>query len=105
VLENAYQAHLITRIKRELPGAFILKNDSGYLQGIPDLLVLLGPRWAVLEVKISATAPYQPNQEYYLELLGEMSFSATIYPENEEDVLHDLQRSLGARRPARVSQR
>lgn len=101
--ENDYQGGLILRIKKILPGCFILKNDSGYLQGIPDLTILYGERWAILEVKRSANEDYEPNQEWYLEFFNEMSFSATIFPENEEEVLHDLQLALRPRRKARVS--
>ena len=105
MLENTFQAHLIGEIRKMFgeDKCFILKNDSAYLQGVPDLLVLVGKRWAMLEVKPSADAPYQPNQEYYLELLGEWSFTATIYPENEREVLRALQSALKPRRAARVS--
>lgn len=94
--ESRYQRSLIKRLKLLFPDALILKNDSGYLQGIPDLLILLGRNWAMLEVKDSATAPFQPNQEYYLAMLDEMSFAAAICPENEEEVTRGLQRALHA---------
>ena len=89
--EARYQARLIKRIDRLFPGCMILKNDSGYLQGIPDLLVLWGKHWAMLEVKAHIDAPFQPNQEYYLNWLAAMGFAAVICPENEEDVLRGLQ--------------
>lgn len=101
--ERHYQAKLIKRIRVLLEGCFILKNDASYLQGVPDLLILYRNRWAMLEVKASADEPFQPNQEYYLSMLDEMSFAAVIYPEIEEDVLHDLQSALSPRRAARVS--
>lgn len=95
MLEADYQAYLIKRIKRDvLPGSLVLKNDTQYLQGIPDLTVLHGPKWAVLEVKTSARARKRPNQEYYIDLFDGWSFAAFIYPENEEDVLNDLQFAL-----------
>lgn len=92
--ENQYQAELIKRIKFLIPGCFVLKQDPNYIQGIPDLLVLYGENWAALEVKRSAKEPYRPNQEYYLGEMDLMSFAKTIYPENENEVLNDLQRSL-----------
>jgi hypothetical protein len=100
--EAEFQHRLMGRIRDYLPGAFVTKNDAQFLQGIPDLLVLFEDRWAVLEVKRSADDPYQPNQEYYLDLLGRMSFSATIYPENEEEVLLALQQAFGVARQARL---
>lgn len=92
--ENQYQAKLIKKLKRRFPGAIILKNDSSYQQGIPDLTLLYHSCWAVLEVKPSLDAPRQPNQEFFIEVLDEMSFGAFICPENEEDVLNELQEAF-----------
>lgn len=103
--ESVYQAHVISELRRRLPGCFILKNDSSYLQGVPDLLVLYKTWWGMLEVKVSADSVFQPNQEYYLELLDEMSFAACIYPENEYEVLDEIQRQFETRRKARVPKR
>lgn len=98
MLERDYQAALIQKLKALFPGCVVLKNDSSYLQGIPDLLVLVGQKWAMLEVKASFFAGYQPNQEYYLDLLDDMSFAMMICPENEEEVLRELQQALRVRR-------
>lgn len=100
--ESTYQAGLIKRLKLRFPGCIITKNDSAYIQGFPDLTILYHQMWAVLEVKASANAPYQPNQEYYLGELGGMSFAATIYPENEEEVLDALQQTFQSDWPARI---
>jgi len=101
--ESVYQNRVIKKIRKLLPGCVILKNDPEYIQGIPDLLVLYSDRWAMLEVKTSAHAPQQPNQGYYVDLFNEMSFSAFVYPENEEEVLNDLQRSLSSGGSTRIS--
>jgi len=90
MLESEYQKKLIDKLKVRFPGCLILKNDSAYIQGIPDLSIFYRARWAMLEVKASATSPYQPNQEYYLELANGMSFAHVIYPEIEEDVIRAL---------------
>lgn len=105
MLERKYQAQLIETLRQMFPGCMILKNDTDYLQGIPDLLVLYRNRWAMLEVKPReprSSADFEPNQEWYLEELNGMSFAACIYPENEEAVLNDLQQTFRPRRPARV---
>lgn len=101
--ENAYQAGLIKRIKNRFPGAFVMKNDEGYIQGVPDLTVLFGPCWAVLEVKRDKKArdDPEPNQEHYVQLLNDMGFSAFIYPSVEEDVLDAMERSFKIHGPAR----
>lgn len=94
--ESEYQANLIKRIKKLLPDSIILKNDPGYKQGIPDLIILNGQRWATLECKKSKEARHQPNQDFYVETMNEMSFSSFIYPENEKEVLDGLQKALRA---------
>lgn len=90
-LESSFQANLIKKLKSMFAGCIVLKNDSSYIQGIPDLLVLYKDKWFSLECKKSASATKRPNQEYYVELMNKMSFSEFIYPENEEEVLAKLQ--------------
>lgn len=90
VRENEYQSELIKKIKTRYPESMILKNDPNYIQGIPDLLVLYSERWVMLEVKASHKASHRPNQEYYIAKLNSMGFARFIYPENEEEVLWDL---------------
>ena len=93
-LERDFQAKLIKELKVMFKGCIIVKNDPNYIQGIPDLLILYNDRWAALEVKKSATAHHQPNQEYYVDLMDRMSFAAFIYPENKEEILYELQQAL-----------
>ena len=44
--EREFQAKLIKEIKNKYPGCMVLKNDPNYIQGVPDLLILHGKRWA-----------------------------------------------------------
>lgn len=94
MLENKFQSKLIKELKKEFPGCMVLKNDSSYIQGVPDLLVLYKDKWASLECKRSATAKHQPNQDYYVDKMNEMSHSAFIYPENKDRVLDDLRKAF-----------
>ena len=87
-LESGFQDRLRDDLKEMFPGCMIFKMDQ--IQGIPDLLILYGDRWASLENKRSADAPKRPNQEYYVNLMDRMSFSRFIYPENRERVLDEL---------------
>lgn len=105
MLERDYQAKLIKKIRVLFPGCVILKNDPDYLQGIPDLVIFYRDRWAMLEVKASASSPVQPNQDYYVEMLNEMSFAAFIFPSNEQETLRALQQALEFGRDTRLSQR
>ena len=94
MLESRYQALLIKRLEGMFPGIVILKNDTDYLQGFPDLTLLWQRYWAVLEVKARLDAPFQPNQEWYLQELDAMSFASVICPDNEEEVLHELEQAF-----------
>ena len=73
----------------------ILKNDSNYIQGIPDLLLLFKNRWAMLECKKTVSSARRPNQEYYVEKLNGMSFARFICPENKEEILGELKQAFG----------
>lgn len=94
MLESKFQANLIKEIKEQFPGCIVMKNDSSYIQGIPDLLVLHNNKWASLEVKQSSKARKQPNQDYYVDRMNKMSYSSFVYPENREDVLNELHEAL-----------
>ena len=93
--EVKYQADLIKTLKRMFPGCVIFKGNAAETQGVPDLTILYRHMWAMLEVKTSATAPQQPNQDYWVEHYDDMSYAAFIYPENEKEVLDGLQRAFG----------
>ena len=94
--ENEYKRGLKKRIEERFPGCIILKNDEQMLQGIPDMTILWGYVYAVLEVKRSLDAPFRPNQEYYLERIVEQmgGFAYVICPENENEVLDAIQQSF-----------
>ena len=93
--ETQYQGKLIKKLRNLFPGCVILKNDPTWIQGVPDILILFLNTWAMLEVKMNDDSSIQPNQEYYIDLLNDMSFASFIRPENEEDVLYALQQSFG----------
>jgi hypothetical protein len=102
---KGFQAEFIKMLEKLYPGAIVLKNDPNYRQGIPDVLMLIHDTWAAFEVKAHRTARRQPNQEEYIALMDGMSFASFVYPENVSQVLDELQRSLSARRTARLSKR
>lgn len=105
MLENKFKTNLIKKIEALLPGCMVLHLDATEIQGIPDLLILYEDRWASIEVKKSANATHRPNQDYYVDLMDRMSFAAFVYPENEKEILYELEQSLKSRRAARVPRR
>lgn len=91
-LESGFQDRLIESLKALFPGCMVFKMDQ--IQGLPDLLILYGEKWASLECKRSTTAKKRPNQDYYVEKMNDMSFSRFVRPENKEEVLNELQQAF-----------
>lgn len=87
-LESGFQDKLRDELKQLFPGCMIFKMDQ--IQGIPDLLILYKNKWASLEIKKSKNAKHQPNQDYYVDKMNDMSFSRFVYPENKDDALEEL---------------
>lgn len=94
--ESEFQSKLIKELKDIFPGCIVMKNDAGRIQGVPDLLILYGNKWAALECKRAADASHRPNQDYYVKQMNDMSFASFISPENKEDVIHELQHTFGS---------
>ena len=95
--ESEFQKKLIDEIKVRFPDSIVLKNDSSYVQGIPDLTVFWKDKWATLECKVNKDSSHRPNQEFYVDRMNSMSFSSFIYPENKEEVLDEMERSFNGR--------
>lgn len=91
MLERDFQAAFHAELRELFPGCIILKNNPNFLQGVPDTIILFGDRWATLELKKGAKASRRPNQDYYVERMNSMAYSAFVYPENKERVIHGLQ--------------
>ena len=103
--ESEFERQLIEKIEELYPGAIIPKNNPNLIQGIPDRLVLWGPRWAAFDAKNSPDAPRRPNQNYYIRTMNNMSYASFVYPQNEETFLHELQQTLRPNRRTRLSKR
>lgn len=88
--ENKFQSNLKKELKERYPGCVVTKLDANDIQGIPDLLILYKNKWATLENKKSSKSSKQPNQDYYVNKMNDMSFSKFIYPENKDEVLNEL---------------
>ena len=94
MVERNFQAELIKKIKDRFEGCIVLKNDPEYIQGIPDLLILHNDKWAAIECKKSYKAKHRHNQDYYVSKMDEMSYACFESPENEEEVLNELQHTF-----------
>lgn len=93
-LESKFKRDVTEELRGLFPGCFITKLDAGDYQGVPDMLILFGSRWAVLEFKRGARSKRQPNQELYINRMNKMSFGSFISPENKEEVLDALKQAF-----------
>jgi hypothetical protein len=93
--EGKFKKELRNELEELFPGCFVMQLDPNEIQGIPDLLILYKDKWATLECKKSKNAHRQPNQDYYVGVMNDMSFSSFIFPENKEVVLSELQQTFG----------
>ena len=89
--ESTFQSDLVKELKERFDGCVVLKNDPSHRQGIPDLTVLYRDKWATLECKRSENEHRQPNQDWWVDKMNNMSFSRFIFPENREEVLAELE--------------
>lgn len=94
--EGRFKRNLKKELHERFPGCIVTQLDPNEIQGIPDLLILYKDRWAALECKKAQDASRRPNQEYYVDLMNQMSYSSFIFPENKEAVLDELQQALRA---------
>ena len=93
-LESQFQSKLIKELKARYPGCVVMKTNPNYIQGLPDLIVLIDDFWCALECKREGRSTHRPNQDWYIAKMNSMSFAAFIYPENKEVVLDELSRSF-----------
>lgn len=96
MLEKNFQASLIKQLKKRYSGCMVLKNDPNYIQGIPDLLILHNEKWAALECKKESYSKRQPNQDYYIDKMGSMSYANYVSPENSKEILNELDQFFNA---------
>ena len=102
MLENKFKQNLVRELKEKFPDCMVLHLDPNEIQGVPDILILNGSKWAALEGKKSKDAQHRPNQDYYVAKMNEMSYAAFVYPENKEEIINDLERTFAPEGSARL---
>ena len=74
-------------------GAWVTKLNAapGVPLGAPDRMFVYGEKWAVIEFKRDAKAPFRIGQKIQLDRLKKMNpFVYVVYPENWEEVKAEL---------------
>lgn len=89
-VESSLQSDIIKWLRGQ--GCFVIKHNAGpgVPKGTPDLSFYCEGFYGFIEVKPSRKAPYQALQPERLKLLGEWSWSATVYPENWDQIRTEL---------------
>lgn len=93
-LESDFQKYFREALESILPGCIILKNDPTLRQGFPDLILLYKNKYAVFEMKRNSKSSKRPNQQYYIDYLGQWVIARIVSPENYKEVLNEVQRSF-----------
>jgi hypothetical protein len=97
VLESQFKRRFKDRLEEVFPGCVILDIDPINNRSMPDTIFLYDRFWAALEFKKSINSSKRPNQEYWITELAEMSAAYFVYPENQEEVMSELQKQLLSR--------
>lgn len=93
--ESDFESAFCKRLVRK--GCYVIKNNAGagVPKGTPDRTVLLpGGGWAMLEFKKREGEKYQVLQKEQLERLNRMWYSATVYPENADQIMKEIEAML-----------
>lgn len=98
--ESVFERKFIEELESIFPGCVIIKIFP-FCQGMPDRIILFENRWAMFEVKKERTSKHQPNQDEYVKHFNSMSYASFVYPENKDQVIHELQQALRSGRQTR----
>jgi hypothetical protein len=91
--ESEFKNGLYKEIRNRCPGAEVVPNDANYLQGFPDATVYLpNGKYVLLEGKKQSNSSRQPNQDYYVNQSPLSPNAMFVYPENEKEVLEEIER-------------
>lgn len=91
--ESAFKKRFLAKVEERLSYLdldFITPTETS--RSLPDIFVIGPLFWAALEFKRSGDANHQPNQDWYIERFNEKGYGVFVEPNNEEEVLNDLER-------------
>ena len=91
--ESKLQAEIIKWLRSR--GCFVMKcGGAGVPTGTADIFFCFEGFYGFIEVKKSAKAKFQPLQPEFLAKMDGWSWAKAVYPENWEEVRHELSKML-----------
>lgn len=96
MLESTFKKNIKDKLLTRFPDIEIFEPDSGKKRSVPDMLIFGPGAWAALEFKRSENSAHQPNQDRRVERLSKKGYAAFIFPENEKEILHELEELFGS---------
>lgn len=92
--ERKLQSEIIDFLKSR--GAYVMKNDASYRQGVPDLSFWHPDLSGFIEVKLNEKSHYQPLQKATIKKLQDMGiFCEVIHSENWDTWITRLDQWMG----------
>jgi len=88
--EVRVQQKVIEELKDFGCKVYKMKPGYGIATGTLDCVFFYKSFYGWIEFKASEDAPYRPLQRENLDLYADWSWSATIYPENKDEVMAEL---------------
>lgn len=88
--EAQFQKKVASWLRRHGCEVFKMTPGAGIPDSTEDLLFLRDGFWGFLECKKSKTAKHRPGQDKTVQRHNEMSYSRFVWPENWEEVQHEL---------------
>ena len=85
-LEKDFQAKFLTRLRKLGCKCYKQQMNATTRAGTPDVIVLVGPVWIMLEFKKSKNSPKRPGQQRNIDWAKENSFGWFVYPGVENEV-------------------
>ena len=95
MLESGFKKKFLDNLEIRFPGIVIVQTDPTNFLSFPDIILLYGNRWAALETKRNTKARKQPNQPHWIRELNDMSYASFLSPENQQEVLDELEQLFG----------
>lgn len=95
MLERDFKQKFQKELKKRVKPVAILqyKQDATTLKGFPDCICVLEAITIFIEYKKSKNARFQEGQKLWAERLTEANhFVFTVFPENAEEVLKEIER-------------